>query len=54
MVKLMLIVCSVVEAAVVFGDTIASFPVVNTRVLVSAAVTVRVVVEGVVVVTVVS
>lgn len=54
MVSMRLVVCCVVEAAVLFGDAVTALPVVIACVIISAAVTVRLVVEGVVVVTVVS
>ncbi len=54
MISLRLVVCCVVDAAVVFGGSVTALPAVTVCVIISAAVTVRVVVEGVVVVTVVS
>ena len=54
MVSLRLVVCCRVIEAVVFGGTVTALPVVITCVVISEVVTVRVVVEGFVVVTVVS
>ncbi len=49
-----LVVCCMTVAVVVFSASVTSLPVGTTRVVISAAVTVGVVVEGVVMVTVVS